>query len=52
MIISTLRQGSLFVASRRGNAVYRYRADEVSSFEGVVMEHLKDHPEFLKLVPA
>jgi glucose/arabinose dehydrogenase len=45
-------QGSLFVASRRGNAVYRYRADEVPSFEGVVMEHLKDHPEFLKLVPA
>ncbi len=45
-------QGSLFVASRRGNAVYRYRADEVPSFEGVVMEHLKDHPEFLKLLPT
>jgi hypothetical protein len=45
-------QSSLFVASRRGNAVYRYRADEVPSFEGVVVEHLKDHPEFLKLVPA
>jgi hypothetical protein len=45
-------QGSLFVASRRGNAVYRYRADEVPIFEEVVLEHLKDHPEFLKLVPA
>jgi hypothetical protein len=45
-------QGSLFVASRRGNAVYRYRAGEVPKFEGAVVEHLKDHPEFLKLVPA
>ena len=44
--------GSLFVASRLGNAVYRYRADDVPTFEGVVVEGLKDHPEFLVLVPA
>ena len=37
---------------RLGNAVYRYRADDVPAFEGVVVERLKDHPEFLKLVPA
>jgi len=35
-----------------GNAVYRYRADDVPTFEGVVVEGLKDHPEFLVLVPA
>lgn len=45
-------EGSLFVASRLGNAVYRYRADDVPAFEGVVVQGLKDHPEFLVLVPA
>jgi len=45
-------EGSLFVASRLGNAVYRYRADEVPTREAVVVDGLKDHPEFLMLVPA
>jgi len=45
-------EGWLFVASRLGNAVYRCRADDVPSSGGVVVEGLKDHPEFLALVPA
>lgn len=45
-------EGRLFVASRLGNAVYRYRAGDVPSRESVVVDGLKDHPEFLALVPA
>ena len=44
--------GSLFIASRLSNAVCRYRADDVLAFEGVVVQGLKDHPEFLVLVPT
>jgi hypothetical protein len=45
-------EGSILVASRLSNAVYRYRTDDVPTREALVVDGLKDHPEFLVLVPA